>query len=191
VIQKTELGQLLDLMSQPMGQHDELERFTAQRYQQIVKFKTSYYTFYLPMAVGMIAAGVTLPQIFESTERICSIMGEYFQVQDDYLDCYGKPEVMGKVGTDIPDFKITWLVVQALDRASDRQRLVLLQNNGKWDEKKVAKVKDLYDELQLTEVFHRYEEDSWRRVQAELDHLTAIPREVYDSLLRKIYRSNK
>ena len=51
-------------------------------------------------------------------------------VQDDYLDCYGAPEVIGKIGTDIEDNKCSWLVVQALDRVTPEQRKVLEENYG-------------------------------------------------------------
>jgi Polyprenyl synthetase len=32
------------------------------RYEMIVKYKTAFYTFYLPCAIGMIYAGVTEPR---------------------------------------------------------------------------------------------------------------------------------
>ena len=101
VTRQTEFGQLLDLTSQPLGQDADLSRFTIDRYASIVKYKTAFYTFYLPVALGMICSGVTDVTLYNKAREILLIMGEYFQIQDDYLDCYGKPEDIGKVGTDI------------------------------------------------------------------------------------------
>ena len=59
VIQKTEFGQLMDLTSQEMDSKEpDLTRFTIERYKKIVKYKTAFYTFYLPVAIGMITSGV-------------------------------------------------------------------------------------------------------------------------------------
>ena len=69
--------------------------------QCIVKYKTSYYSFYLPVALGLILAGHGQEKTLQRCEEICLAMGEYFQIQDDYLDCFGDPAVIGKVGTDI------------------------------------------------------------------------------------------
>lgn len=95
VIQQTEFGQLLDLTSQDENVVD-LNRFTLERYQKIVKYKTAFYTFYLPVAIGMITSGVKDKSAFDLARTICCQMGEYFQIQDDFLDCYGAPEVIGK-----------------------------------------------------------------------------------------------
>ena len=97
VVQQTEFGQLLDLTSQPMDSKKiDLSRFTIERYKLIVKYKTAFYSFYLPVAIGMIVSGVTDKESFKIARNICCLMGEYFQIQDDYLDCYGSPEVIGK-----------------------------------------------------------------------------------------------
>lgn len=66
-------------------------------------------------------------------------MGHFFQVQDDYLDCFGDPSVTGKVGTDIEDNKCSWLVNQALLRGSDKQKTLLETNYARKDPACVCK----------------------------------------------------
>jgi farnesyl diphosphate synthase len=194
VTQKTEFGQLLDLTSQPADGKLDLNRFTLQRYQAIVKYKTAFYSFYLPVAFGMLLTNKyrNNSDAFAVARGILMIMGEYFQVQDDYLDCYGDPAVIGKVGTDIQDSKCSWLVVQALDRCTPAQRKVLEQNYGMHNDKNEAAVKKLYEELNLKKVFEEYEEESYRMIQAKLDKIEHImPRDVFELLLKKIYKRSK
>lgn len=117
------------------------DRFTPTRYRMIVRYKTAYYTFYLPCAIGMIYAGVKDPASYRLARDICCRIGEFFQIQDDFLDCFGDPKVIGKVGTDIQDNKCSWLVVQALERASKAQKAVLVENYAIDDEAKVRIVR--------------------------------------------------
>ena len=192
VIQQTEFGQLLDLTSQDEDAEEiDLTKFTLERYQKIVKYKTAFYTFYLPVAIGMITSRVTSDDAYDLAKDICCQMGEYFQIQDDYLDCYGDPSVIGKVGTDIQDNKCSWLVVQALDRVSDEQRKILEDNYGQWDDEKVKKIKGLYAELDIEKIFKDYEEQSYKNIQEALDKVTLMPRDVFELLLKKIYKRSK
>ena len=74
---------------------------------------------------------------------------------------------------------------------SKEERKVLEENYGQGDDAKVAKVKELYNKLEMTSVFEKYEEDSYKLIQAELDKVTLMPREVFDLLLKKIYKRSK
>ncbi|KAF1483101.1 Farnesyl pyrophosphate synthase, partial [Pygoscelis antarcticus] len=146
---QTELGQMLDLITAPVSQVD-LNRFSEQRYKAIVKYKTAYYSFYLPVAAAMYMTGIDSKEEHDSAKAILLEMGEFFQIQvgggspslsacktlvvalsvsiftqDDYLDCFGDPELMGKVGTDIQDNKCSWLVVECLRRVTPDQRQIL------------------------------------------------------------------
>jgi len=188
---QTEFGQLLDLTSQPLDCEIDLSRFTVERYTKIVKYKTAFYSFYLPVACGMIMAGVQSVSTFAKAREILLIMGEYFQVQDDYLDCYGSPEVIGKIGTDIQDNKCSWLVVTALNKATAAQRAVLEANYGYKNKKKETTIKKLYQEMDLERDFKEYEEASYKQIEGLLSEVKDVPHQVFRNFLDKIYKRAK
>jgi len=198
VTRLTEFGQLLDLTSQPLTSSStvtssitDFSRFTIERYNSIVKFKTSFYSFYLPIASSMILSDIKDQYLYQQAKDILLIMGEYFQIQDDYLDCYGAPEVIGKIGTDIQDNKCSWLIVQALLLVNAKQRKILEDNYGQHDMNKVAKVKKVFNELNLEERFKLYEEESYSKIQGLLKEVTTMPTAVFEFLLKKIYKRSK
>ena len=78
-------------------------------------------------------------------------MGLAFQLQDDLLDVYGDPKVFGKaIGGDITSNKKTYMLINAFNRANDKQRAELERWIGAKTfnrEVKVAEVTRLYDEI--------------------------------------------
>ncbi|CAH6906497.1 Fdps [Phodopus roborovskii] len=188
---QTEIGQTLDLITAPQG-HVDLDRYTEKRYKSIVKYKTAFYSFYLPVAAAMYMAGIDGEKEHANAMKILLEMGEFFQIQDDYLDLFGDPSVTGKVGTDIQDNKCSWLVVQCLQRATPQQRQILEDNYGQKDPDKVAQVKALYEAQDLPAVFLKYEEDSYNRLKSLIEQYSApLPPAIFLELAKKIYKRKK
>ncbi len=188
----TVVGQHLDTNATPFGSSLSLSRFTLDRWRAIVTYKTAWYSFYLSCALAMTMAGETDPAHYKAAERVCLPLGQYFQAQDDFLDCYGHPDTIGKIGTDIRDGKCSWLVCVALEKASPAQREVIEANYNKWDDEAEAKVKAIFRELNMEAVYSDYEED----MKATLDDLIAKVQptrlqELFKFLLGKIYHRSK
>lgn len=190
---QTELGQACDLLTAPED-HVDLDNFSLEKYTFIVIYKTAYYSFYLPVALAMHFAGRASEENLKQAEDILIPMGEYFQVQDDYLDNFADPATLGKIGTDIQDNKCSWLVNQALKIASPAQRQVLEKNYGQKNSQCEAEVKKLFNELQLEKVYQDYEEKrvgELRQKIANIDESGGLKKEVFEEFLRKIYKRSK
>lgn len=75
-------------------------------------------------------------------------LGIAFQLQDDYLDAFGNPEIFGKqVGGDILENKKTYLFLKAIENGSPEVRTELtqlFQNNAIKPENKVSKTLELF-----------------------------------------------
>nr|AGS79228.1 farnesyl diphosphate synthase [Panax notoginseng]AII73562.1 farnesyl diphosphate synthase [Panax notoginseng]AIK21789.1 farnesyl diphosphate synthase [Panax notoginseng]QIH97896.1 farnesyl diphosphate synthase [Panax notoginseng] len=187
---QTACGQMIDLITTLVGEKD-LSKYSLPIHRRIVQYKTAYYSFYLPVACALLMSGEDLEK-HTNVKDILIEMGTYFQVQDDYLDCFGAPEVIGKIGTDIEDFKCSWLVVKALELSNEEQKKFLHENYGKDDPASVAKVKELYNTLKLQDVFAEYESKSYDKLIKFIEaHPSQAVQAVLKSFLGKIYKRQK
>jgi geranylgeranyl diphosphate synthase type II len=73
-------------------------------------------------------------------------LGLAFQLQDDYLDTYGNPEVFGKpIGGDIINGKKTWLLLSAMEGDPD----AVSQAMSYGGQQRIEAVKEVYSRLSL------------------------------------------
>lgn len=189
---KTELGQFLDLIVE--AEHQKLSQFLMDKHAFVVIYKTAYYSFYLPVALAMYVAGVDSEADFKQVHDVLIPLGEYFQNQDDYLDVYVPPEVLGKVGTDIQDNKNSWVVLQALKIASPEQRAVLDANYGRQSKECELKVKEVFNELGIDKVYEKYEQEMFDMLSgkiAAVDESRGLKRDVLTVFLKKIHKREK
>ncbi|KAG3275969.1 FDPS-containing [Ictidomys tridecemlineatus] len=150
-----EIGQTLDFI-------------TASRSKSIVKYKTAFPSFYLPIAAAMYMAGIDGEKEHANAKKILMQMGEFFQIQDDDLDLFGDPSC-------------SWLVVQCLQRATPEQCQILQDNYGQKDTKKVVQVRALDEEMNLPAVFSNLIEQ----------YAAPLPPTIFLGLANKIYKRKK
>ena len=143
-----------------------------EEYIEMIRLKTSVLLACALKAGALIADAPEedCEQLYQFGEKI----GLAFQLQDDYLDCYGDPAVFGKqIGGDICCAKKTFMLINAFNRANDAQKAELnrLLNDVDEREEKVAGVLALYDELEIPAL-----------CRERMETLYAEARRIFDSL---------
>ena len=122
---------------------------TEDEYIEMIRLKTSV-LLACACKVGAIMADAPAEDI-ENMYKFGEKLGLAFQLQDDLLDVYGDPAVFGKnIGGDITSNKKTYMLINAVNRATPQQRDELT----KWIEakefdrnEKVKAVTELYNEI--------------------------------------------
>jgi farnesyl diphosphate synthase len=200
------MGQLVDLITAPEDKVD-LSKFNLDRHKTIVLYKTAIYSFYLPVALALLLCGFPVekksesdPDYYKLAFDILLPLGEYFQIQDDYLDFSAEPELLGKIGTDIMDNKCSWCINTALKYANPMQRTILDANYGRKDADAEARVKEVFHQLRLDKHYEEYEAQAYSRINVLIDAVPEVTspcggavlrRSVFCTFLEKIYKRTK
>lgn len=100
---------------------------SVDEYIEMIRLKTSVLLACALRCGALIAEATTEEQelLYQFGERV----GLAFQLQDDYLDCYGDPQVFGKaIGGDIRCGKKTFMLISAIDAANEADKATLLNS---------------------------------------------------------------
>ena len=155
----TKLKDVLDLFTETAleigdGQQYDMDfetrnDVTEDEYIEMIRLKTSV-LLACALKIGAILADAPADDA-ENLYRYGEQVGIAFQLQDDFLDVYGDPNVFGKkIGGDILCNKKTYMLINALLMANDSQRAELnhwIESKDYDPQAKIAAVTKLYDEI--------------------------------------------
>ncbi|GIJ89487.1 hypothetical protein Asppvi_008429 [Aspergillus pseudoviridinutans] len=188
---RTELGQLCDTT---IGCNSIAGDMSAEQYTFIATNKTAFYSFYLPVALGLHYVRGASKENLEEAQSVLLQIGEYFQIQDDYLDVFGDPKTTGKIGTDIQDNKCSWLVIQALHSCTADQRQILIDSYGKRDPVPERRVLQLFDQMQIEKMYREFEERKLEELYKQIndiDRRGGLQSNIFLFILDAIRQRNK
>ena len=102
-------------------------------------------------------------------------LGIAFQVQDDYLDAFGNPDKFGKqIGGDILSNKKTFLLIHAMEVATDNAKSELLRLINSNPTDKVEKVLTIFKDCKVDEWAKQLQENYFKTALKHLEDTAVL-----------------
>ncbi|KAN0132886.1 farnesyl diphosphate synthase [Lactarius tabidus] len=145
-------------------------------------YKSAIYSYYLPMAFSMIISGFPVekgslldPSYYEYALDILLPLGEYAQIQTDYLDsCSG----------NVPKSR-SWCFDAVRDSGTPEQLATLETHFGKPDATSQLHVRSVFADAGIDARYAQYSADAYSRVSALIDALPEFPNPSRDAILSR------
>ena len=156
---------------------EEYLTVTEEEYLNMIELKTAV-LIAASLKIGAILGGASEKDA-EDLYDFGRNMGIAFQLQDDLLDTYGETDVIGKKrGTDIVDNKKTFLMINALEKASPSEKESLckwLSQNEFDPDEKISSITEIYNKLDIRELTESRIKDFYQAALASLERLNRPP----------------
>ena len=143
-------------------------------YMNMIELKTSV-LLAGAVSIGAVLAGAS-DEDCRKLSRFALELGLAFQLQDDLLDSFGDENELGKkIGGDILEGKKTFLMMQAMSHADEPKREILrstYKDSSLTPEEKIARVKAVYDALDIRHITEQQISTRFERAISILDSLS-------------------
>ncbi|MDR1415073.1 MAG: polyprenyl synthetase family protein [Odoribacteraceae bacterium] len=168
---------------------------TEEEYLRMIYLKTSV-LIAGSLRHGALIAGAS-EEDCEALFNFGGLLGQAFQLQDDYLDVYGNVEVFGKnIGGDITTNKKTYLLVKAFELADEPTRRELTGWLGRRDAdpaEKIEAITRVYSRLGVDLLTRREIDAFLRRGHVVLDELRVKQefKDIFKEIIRELIGREK
>ncbi|MFO7879708.1 MAG: polyprenyl synthetase family protein [Bacteroidales bacterium] len=163
---------------------------TEDDYLKMISLKTGA-LLAVSLKIGGLMADASKQDI-ENLYKLGISLGIGFQLQDDWLDCYGNQEEFGKpIGKDILNKKKTFLWIEAMEKADagqEKQLLDMMQNDNIADKEKIDNILHVYKQLGIPQSTKNTVEACFDEAISYLDKIkvTEAQKNVLRQLLAKL-----
>ncbi|XP_031328849.1 farnesyl diphosphate synthase 2-like [Photinus pyralis] len=161
VSRETAMGQSVDLIYDKRGV-PHFPPYNINTYNYIARCKTGP-LFTLPVRSALLLCGINDEALHEQVNDVMMEMGRHFQLQNDYLDCFGYKTLTGTTSTDIQKE----------------------ENYGVLDDNAILAVRSVYDQLDLQNLALIHEDESDKQIRSQIDRLPKkLPHDLFVKLLQ-------
>jgi geranylgeranyl diphosphate synthase type II len=168
-------------------------KVSIQNYLAMISMKTAA-LFSASMGMGAMLAGASNTK--SNKMKIAGeSLGMLFQLKDDVLDVFGKPDKTGKqLGGDIIQDKKTFLLLKAIELAKGKTKSelhTLIGNKEISSSEKVERVKKIYEELGVEEHANKQMQVYYTTVKKSLSTIKASEKEILIELAGVLLQREK
>ncbi|CAG9830972.1 unnamed protein product [Diabrotica balteata] len=122
------------------------------------------YGFVLPvLRTALFLANIDDKDAHVATESISKDVANYLKIENDFNEVFNPLSSIKETHNDISEGKSSWLAVQAYSRGTSAQKKLLEENYGKNDKESIQKCYELFNDLQLKDVFLNYKEEFYNK----------------------------
>lgn len=164
------IGQFLDISQANTIHHSST--WTFDTYMHMIKLKTAV-LIGTSLQLGAIIGGAER-KLTKALYDIGVLMGILFQIQDDFLDVFGKSEAVGKqMGGDILEGKKTILYFKAMEKLSPikQEKLKEFMNSPHKDTHTVTEVFELYKDAGVETTIKYMQEQNFNEIRMNIQSL--------------------
>jgi farnesyl diphosphate synthase len=160
-----------------MNGYLDFSQFTQENYRKIAQCKTSFVSYYLPIALGLLLADID-PKVLRddvTSEKIWMDMGLLHHAREDYNNSQQHLE-RGKLG---------WPILVALKMSNTNEKRNIEASFGSTDRDSVNRVLH-YNRFDMEDKWHEYEDKTIYEIKGLINQLKSRHlRHVFNAILNK------